>query len=119
MHRPAARMMFSKTPSRTQVWNHRCTVLLEPNRRGRSFHFAPLSSIQKIPRSTLLLFTGGRPPRGLLGDSGIRSINQFNCSSVSFNAMHDHMWKELGQMFWLPNCYYVLFENFNKHYFTI
>jgi len=28
-------------------------------------------------------------------------------------------WKELGRMFWLPDCRYVLFENYDRHYFTV
>ena len=58
--------------------------------QGSSFHFAPLSKLQKVPRMTLLLSTGGRPLRGLLEASGIRSANHRNCSSVNFNAMHNH-----------------------------
>src|SRR5690554_5621765 len=80
-------MTFSKTPSVTHFWNQRWTVLLLPNFRGRSFHLAPLSSIQKMPRTTFRLLAVGRPPSGLLGESGIRSSNQFNCSSVSFSIM--------------------------------
>jgi hypothetical protein len=29
------------------------------------------------------------------------------------------IWKELGYMFWLPDCRYVFFENYDRHYFTI
>ena len=46
-HRPALRMMSSKTPACVEIWNPRCTVLFEPIRRGESFHLAPLSRIQK------------------------------------------------------------------------
>src|SRR5690606_14194143 len=76
-------MICSNTPSRIQVWNQRCTVLLEPYFSGRSFHFAPLSSIQKIPRSTLRGSAGGRPPWGPGTGLGIRSTSQSSCSSVS------------------------------------
>lgn len=81
--RPASRMMASKTPSRTQVCNQRCTVLLLPNSAGKSFHFAPLSSIQKMPRSAWRLSAGGRPPNGLRGGSGIRAASKSIISSVS------------------------------------
>jgi len=59
---PACCNSRSNTPSRTSRWKNRCTALLEPNSRGRSFHLALLSNNQKIPLVPCACrFGGGRP----------------------------------------------------------
>src|SRR5687767_11552138 len=78
-------MSASKTPALTQRLNQRWTALLEPNWGGRSFHLAPLSSIQKTPASALRLARAGRPPRGSRTGSGIRSHNQSSSASLICN----------------------------------
>jgi len=74
-----ARRTSSKTAPMAHFRNHRCTVLFEPKRAGRSFHFAPWSRIQKMPSTTRRFSAQGRPPSLLFGWSGIRSQTQSNC----------------------------------------
>ena len=83
---PASCNSRSNTPSRTQRWKAWWTTLLEPNRRGRSFHLAPCSNNQKMPASALCLSVRGRPPLGFLGRSGMRAHNQSNSLSVRFTT---------------------------------
>lgn len=92
-HRPASFIIFSHTPCLAHRQNQRCTVFFAPYCAGRFFHFAPLSNIQEIPSTTFLLSTGGLPPFGLLGSSGILSHIKSNCLSARCStnyACHTH-----------------------------
>lgn len=53
---------------------------------GRSFHRAPVLSIQRIPSKTKRLPFLGRPPFGRGGGSGIRGSIFFHCSSVRYTT---------------------------------
>ena len=53
---------------------------------GRSFHRAPVLSIQSIPSKTNRSSAGGRPPLGFLGRSGINGSIFFHCSSVRYTT---------------------------------
>jgi hypothetical protein len=46
----AGGVMLSDTPEPTHIVKYLRTELLDPTCRGRSFHLAPLSRIQKMPR---------------------------------------------------------------------
>jgi hypothetical protein len=61
--------------------------LSDPKWLGRSFHLAPLSSTQKMPRRACRLSIAGRPPLELTDASDTRSASQSNCSSISRIAM--------------------------------
>ena len=72
-----------KTPCLTHSWNRRWHVWYGGYRWGRSFHGAPVRSIQRIPLSTCLGSRGGRPLGSLSGVNFliIGSI-RFHCSFV-------------------------------------
>lgn len=53
---------------------------------GRSFHRAPVLSIQSIPSKTNRSSAGGRPPLRLLGRLGINGSIFFHCSSVRYTT---------------------------------
>lgn len=88
--RPASRMKPSKTPASTHGLKQQCTAFLLPNRRGRFFHFAPLSRSQKMPATAARLSVGDRSPSGLRGTSGTREKIQSCCASVSRVAMYSY-----------------------------
>lgn len=77
-------------PDHTHMVKYLWTELLEPNARGRFFHLAPLSRIQKMPRSAYRLPIAGLPPLGKTGASGTRSANHSNCCSVNRIAMQGY-----------------------------
>ena len=58
-------------------------VVAEGKCLGRSFHRAPLRSIQRIPSTQPRDAATGRPPLGPIGVSANRSEIKFHCSSVS------------------------------------
>ena len=58
-------------------------VVAEGKCLGRSFHRAPLRSIQRIPSTQPRDAATGRPPLGPIGVSANRSDIKFHCSSVS------------------------------------
>jgi hypothetical protein len=81
--RSSAKMksISSKTPSCDQRWNQRWHVWYGGYLPGKSFHGAPVLSIQRIPFSTSLGSFRERP-RGSLRVVGIKASNNVHCSSV-------------------------------------
>ena len=53
---------------------------------GRSFHLAPVLSIQRIPSKTKRSSALGRPPFGRGGGLGMRGSIFFHCSSVRYTT---------------------------------
>jgi hypothetical protein len=71
-------------PDLTHCWNLRWQVWYGGNLSGKSFHRAPLLSIQKIPSITSRVSRQGRPlPSSRRGSSGSRGSMIDHCSSVS------------------------------------
>jgi len=71
------------TPIFTHFWNHLWHVWYGGYRWGKSFHGAPVRSIQRMPLSTCLWSLGGRPLGSLGGvNSLIIGSIRFHCSFV-------------------------------------
>ena len=76
-----ASRMSSKTPSLDHLWCQRWQVDLGGYRAGKSCHWAPVRSIQRMPLSTSRGCRRDRP-RGSVRVDGIRGSNTRHCSSV-------------------------------------
>ena len=76
------RQILSQTPCFSHCCNLRQQVLDDGYQSGKSFHLAPLRSIQIIPSKTSLLPIGLRPPFGDCLCSGNSGSSFFHCSSV-------------------------------------
>jgi hypothetical protein len=77
---------LSRTLSLTQRWKRRWHVWYGGYRSGRSFHGAPVRSIQRIPLSTSRLSRQGRPLLSSLSTGfGISGSSTAHCSSVRSN----------------------------------
>jgi hypothetical protein len=72
-----------QTPDSVHCRCRRQQVVAEGKYLGRSFHRAPLRSIQRIPSTQPRDAATGRPPLGPIGVSANRSDIKFHCSSVS------------------------------------
>lgn len=79
---------FFRTPPLTHRWNLRWQVWYGGNRSGRSFHLAPLRSIQSMPFRTSRLSLQGLPrPSWRLVRDGIRGSITAHCSSVNSSRL--------------------------------
>jgi hypothetical protein len=77
-----------RTPPLTHCWNLRWQVWYGGNRSGRSFHLAPLRSIQSMPFRTSRLSLHGLPrPSWRLARDGIRGSMIAHCSSVNSSRL--------------------------------
>ena len=76
------RQISSQTPCCSHCCNLRQQVLEDGYQSGKSFHLAPLRSIQTIPSKTSLLPIGLRPPFGDCLCFGSSGSSFFHCSSV-------------------------------------
>ena len=64
------RQRWQSTPVSSQAFSRRQQVLGRPYRRGRSPHWAPVHSIQRMPSTPRRSSTRGRPPRADTVGSG-------------------------------------------------
>jgi hypothetical protein len=79
---------FFRTPPLTHCWNLRWHVWYGGNSSGKSFHLAPLRSIQKIPLKTSRLPLYDLPrPSWRLDRGGIRGSMITHCSSVNSSRL--------------------------------
>jgi hypothetical protein len=77
-----------RTPPLTHCWNLPWHVWYGGNRSGRSFHLAPLRSIQRIPfRASRLSLHGLPRPSWRQGGGGIKGPMIAHCSSVSSSRL--------------------------------
>ena len=74
---------FSQMPDSDHCLWRRQQVVVEGKYFGRSFHRAPLRSIQRMPSTQGREAITGRPPLSPTGVSGNRSAIRCHCSSVS------------------------------------
>ena len=79
-----ARQSLSSTPVSSHCLSRRQQVLGLPYRRGRSLHWAPVQSIQRMPSKQRRSSTRGRPPRGDVLGAGRWTRIASHCCWVSF-----------------------------------
>ena len=73
----------SQIPASVHRWSRRQHVVGDGKDLGRSFHRAPVRSIQRIPSTQLRGSIGGRPRQPVRASCGNRSEISRHCSSVS------------------------------------
>jgi hypothetical protein len=81
-----ARHISLSTPASSQSLRRRQHVDGWGYWSGRSFHRAPVLSIQRIPSKQARSSAGGRPPLGFRGRTGINGLIFSHCSSVNVGS---------------------------------